>query len=128
LVGHDFADYYSAHPAADFAAQVWTNNALVAAGALVLGIALGLPTLFLLFENAANLGVAAGFMAAGDRLGIFFGLILPHGLLELTAVFIAAGTGLRLGWTVIDPGPRRRADALGQEGRAAITVALGLVG
>jgi uncharacterized membrane protein SpoIIM required for sporulation len=80
-----------------------------------------------LFENAANVGVDAGFMAAGHKLGLFFGLILPHGLLELTAVFIAAGTGLRLGWTVIDPGPRRRADALAEEGRAALTVALGLV-
>jgi uncharacterized membrane protein SpoIIM required for sporulation len=128
LVGHDFADYYSAHPAGDFAARVWTNNALVAAGTLVLGVALGLPTLYLLFVNAANVGVAAGFMAAGHRLGIFFGLILPHGLLELTAVFIAAGTGLRLGWTVVDPGPRRRSEALGEQGRAAITVALGLVG
>jgi uncharacterized membrane protein SpoIIM required for sporulation len=128
LVNHDFAHYYSAHPATDFAAQVWTNNALVSAGALVLGVFLGLPTLYLLFSNAANLGVVAGFMAAGDRLGLFFGLITPHGLLELTAVFVAAGTGLRLGWVVVDPGPRSRADALGQEGRAAITVALGLVG
>jgi uncharacterized membrane protein SpoIIM required for sporulation len=128
LVTHDFANYYSAHPAADFAAHVWTNNALVAAGALVLGVGLGLPTLYLLFANAANVGVVAGFMAAGHRLGLFFGLILPHGLLELTAVFIAAGTGLQLGWTVVDPGPRRRADALGAEGRAAITIALGLVG
>jgi uncharacterized membrane protein SpoIIM required for sporulation len=60
------------------------------------------------------------------RLGVFFGLILPHGLLELTAVFVAAGAGLRLGWTVIDPGPRSRADALAQEGRAAAGMALGL--
>ncbi|OKJ70291.1 hypothetical protein AMK30_25660 [Streptomyces sp. CB02460] len=36
---------------------------------------------------------------------LLVGLILPHGLLELTAVFVAVGTGLRLGWTVIDPGP-----------------------
>jgi uncharacterized membrane protein SpoIIM required for sporulation len=128
LVNHDFADYYSAHPATDFAAQVWTNNAVVSAGALVLGVFLGLPTIYLLFENAANVGVIGGYMGAGHRLGLFFGLLLPHGLLELTAVFIAAGTGLRLGWLVIDPGPRSRAEALGQEGRAAITVALGLVG
>ena len=43
-------------------------------------------------------------MAANDRTGLFFGLILPHGLLELTAVFVACGLGLKLGWTVIDPG------------------------
>jgi uncharacterized membrane protein SpoIIM required for sporulation len=128
LVGHDFEDYYSSHPASHFAAQVWTNNAYVAAASLVLGVFLGLPTLFMLYQNAVNVGVSGGFMFAGHRGALFFGLILPHGLLELTAVFIAAGTGLRLGWTVIDPGPRRRADALAEEGRSAITVAIGLVG
>ncbi|MEE1721594.1 stage II sporulation protein M, partial [Streptomyces sp. JV186] len=60
------------------------------------------------------------------RLDTFLGLLVPHGLLELTAVFGAAGTGLRLGWTVIDPGPRRRRDALAQEVRAALGIALGL--
>ena len=34
----------------------------------------------------------------------FFGLILPHGMLELTAVFIGAGVGLRIGWSLIAPG------------------------
>ncbi|HEU5115522.1 MAG TPA: stage II sporulation protein M, partial [Isosphaeraceae bacterium] len=50
----------------------------------------------------------------------------PHGLLELTAVFVAAGTGLRLGWTLIDPGPRTRRAALAEEGRSAVGMAIGL--
>lgn len=128
LVEHDFKNYYSAHPATDFAARVWTNNALVAAGSLALGVFLGLPTLYLLWANCVNVGVSGGILAANGKLGEFFALILPHGMLELTAVFIAAGTGLRIGWTVIDPGPRRRADALAAEGRPAFAVALGLVG
>jgi uncharacterized membrane protein SpoIIM required for sporulation len=128
LVEHDFKDYYSAHPAADFAAHVWTNNALVAAGTLGLGIFLGIPTLYLLWINSANVGLSGGLMAANGHLAEFFGLILPHGMLELTAVFIAAGTGLRLGWTVVVPGPRKRSDALAEEGRSAFAVALGLVG
>jgi uncharacterized membrane protein SpoIIM required for sporulation len=57
----------------------------------------------------------------------FFALILPHGMLELSAVFLAAATGLRLGWTIIDPGPRRRAVALAEEGRSAVTIALGMI-
>ena len=65
-------------------------------------------------------------MAANDRLGLFFGLILPHGLLELTCVFVAAGAGLRLGWTWIDPGPRTRSRALREEGQAAGALAIGL--
>jgi uncharacterized membrane protein SpoIIM required for sporulation len=128
LVNHDFANYYSAHPAADFAANVWTHNALIAAGTLALGIFLGVPTVYLLWANCVNVGVAGGIMAANGKATEFFALILPHGMLELTAVFIAAGTGLRLGWTLLDPGPRRRADALAEEGRAAFAIALGLVG
>jgi uncharacterized membrane protein SpoIIM required for sporulation len=128
LVEEDFADYYSANPALSFAAQVWTNNAWIAAGCLVLGFFLGLPVVYILWQNALNVGVAAGLMAAHGRLDVFFGLITPHGLLELTAVFVAAGVGLRLGWTVVDPGPRTRVDALAQEGRTAIGVAIGLAG
>jgi len=128
LVEHDFKDYYSAHPAADFAARVWTNNAFLAAEALALGVFVGIPTVYLLWVNCVNVGVSGGVLAANGKLGEFFGLILPHGMLELTAVFIAAGVGLRLGWTIIDPGPRKRADALAREGRSAFAVAIGLAG
>jgi uncharacterized membrane protein SpoIIM required for sporulation len=127
LVNHDFAGYYSAHPAHDFAAQVWTNNVWVSAEVIVGGLMLGTLTLFALFQNTVNVGVIGGYMAAAGKSGLFFGLICPHGILELTAVFVAAGTGLRLGWTIIDPGPRRRADALAEEGRSTVVIALGLV-
>lgn len=127
LVEQDFENYYSENPAGSFAARVWTNNAWIAAMCLVTGVFLGLPVIWVLFQNAANLAASAGLMAAAGRLDIFFGLITPHGLLELTAVFAAAGAGLRLGWTVIDPGPLSRAQALAQRGRAAIGLALGLV-
>lgn len=124
--GGQYETYYSSHPAASFAAQVWTNNAWAAALCLILGVFLGLPVLWILFQNMLNLGVGFGLMSSAGRLDTFFGLILPHGLLELTAVFVAAGTGLRLGWTLIDPGPRTRRSALAEEGRAAIGMAIGL--
>ncbi|MFF9277500.1 stage II sporulation protein M [Streptomyces griseosporeus] len=124
--GGEYETYYSSHPAAAFAAQVWTNNAQAAAMCLVLGVFLGLPVLWILFLNMLNLGVGLGLMSSAGRLDTFLGLLLPHGLLELTAVFVAAGTGLRLGWTVIDPGPRTRRTALAEEGRAAIGMAIGL--
>ncbi|UXY20152.1 stage II sporulation protein M [Streptomyces cynarae] len=124
--GGEYETYYSSHPAAAFAAQVWTNNARAAAMCLVLGIFLGLPVLWILFENMLNLGVGIGLMSSVGRLDTFLGLVLPHGLLELTAVFVAAGTGLRLGWTLVDPGPRTRRTALAEEGRAALGMAIGL--
>ncbi|MER6505210.1 stage II sporulation protein M [Nonomuraea sp. NPDC001636] len=127
LVDHDFADYYSEHPAASFASHVWVNNAWVSAQVIIYAILLGIPIPFILYSNAENVGVSAGLMASRGKLDIFFGLITPHGLLELTGVFLAAAVGLRLGWTVIDPGPRRRLEALAEQGRAVMSVALGLV-
>jgi uncharacterized membrane protein SpoIIM required for sporulation len=124
--GGDYEAYYSSHPAGSFAAQVWVNNAWVAAAALLLGVLLGLPVIYLLWVNAANLAVGVGLMLAAGRGEVFFGLLAPHGLLELTAVFVAAGTGLRLGWTVIDPKGRPRARALAEEGRPIVVVVMGL--
>ncbi|GAC1442050.1 MAG: stage II sporulation protein M [Mycobacteriales bacterium] len=127
LVSHDFKNYYSSAPAQDFTSRVFTNNVYVAAQAILFGVLLGLPVLYVLYRNALNVGVAGGLMAANGRTGEFFALILPHGMLELTAVFVAAGLGLKLGWTVVDPGGRTRATALAEEGRALVVGALGLV-
>ncbi|MFD3944438.1 stage II sporulation protein M [Streptomyces sp. NPDC058579] len=124
--GGQYETYYSSNPAGSFAAQVWTNNAQAAAMCLVLGAFLGIPVIWILFFNMLNVGVAIGLMSAAGRLDIMLGLLLPHGLLELTAVFVAAGTGLKLGWTVIDPGPRTRRAALATQGRAAVGMAIGL--
>lgn len=128
LVDHDFANYYTEHSASSFAFQVWVNNAWVSATALIFGILLGIPTVFVLVLNQVNLGINGGLMFAYGKGDVFFGLILPHGLLELTAVYLACAGGLKLGWTIIDPGPRRRGQALAEEGRAAVSIAIGLVG
>ena len=126
LVNRDFASYYSEHPAASFALQVWVNNSWVAAQCIAFAILLGLPIPYVLFQNAANLGVIAGLMFSADKGDLFLGLITPHGLLELTAVFLAAAVGMRLGWTVIAPGDRPRAQVLAEQGRAVVAAAIGL--
>ena len=127
LVDHDFADYYREHPARSFAAEVWTNNAVVAALAMFLGVTV-IGTLYVLAQNVLNLGVVGGAMLGAGKAGVFFGLIVPHGLLELTAVFVAGGVGLRTGWAWIAPGSLPRGRALAEAGRVAAVVALGLVG
>ena len=129
LVERNFANYYTEHAAGAFAFQVWVNNAWVSAQALIFGILFGIPTLILLLRTSVEqLGIVGGLMAAAGKGDVFLGLVLPHGLLELTAVYLASATGLRLGWTVIDPGPRPRGAALAEEGRAAMSIALGLIG
>lgn len=125
LVDEDFANYYSEDPAQEFALRVWLNNAAIAAAALAIGVLL-IPAVFVLWDNALNLGTVAGIMIGHDKGGVFFGLITPHGLLELTAVFVAAAAGLRLGWAWISPGPRTRIQALAQTGRATVGMAIGL--
>lgn len=126
-LAEDFANYYSSQPAGQFAATVFTNNARVGILAFASGIAFAVPTLAVLGYNALNVGVAAGAFHAADRASLFWGLILPHGLLELSAIFVAAGTGLRLGWALVAPGDRTRADALAEEARRAIVIVIGLV-
>ena len=125
LVDNDFAGYYQESAASHFAARVWTNNAWVAAICVAVGI-LGLPVIYVLFQNVANLALLGSIMIRHDRGDLFFGLILPHGLLELTAVFIAAGVGLRLFWSWVAPGDLTRSQSLAQEGRSAGGVVMGL--
>lgn len=123
----DFESYYSSRPASEFAAQVTTNNIQVGFLAFAGGALLCVPTAALLIYNGANVGVPAGLFAAAGQSGKFFGLILPHGFLELTAVVIAGSAGLRLGWSLIDPGDRPRRDAFAEEGRRSVVLVLGLV-
>jgi uncharacterized membrane protein SpoIIM required for sporulation len=126
-VDQDFAAYYSSQPAAAFATEVYTNNIRVAALAFAGGILVCIPTVYLLVSNGAGVGQAAGLFAAAGQSSKFYGLILPHGLLELTSVIIAGAAGLRLGWAVIDPGDRSRAAAIADEGRRSVVVVLGVI-
>ena len=80
----------------------------LALGTLFSGPLLGLPVIYMLWENTMNLGVDGAYMVAAGRGDVFLTLILPHGMLEMTSFFVAAGVGLKLGWTMIDPGPRTR--------------------
>jgi len=126
-VERDFAEYYSSQPSAQFASYVTTNNIRVSILAFAGGVLACVPTAFVMVSNGANGGAAAGLFAAAGEMPRFWGLILPHGLLELTAVFIAGGAGLKLGWTLIDPGDRPRSAALAAEGRRSVVIVVGLI-
>ncbi|MGY4709814.1 stage II sporulation protein M [Mycolicibacterium sp. CBM1] len=128
LVNHDFASYYSENPAGSFALRVWVNNSWVAAQCIGFSILLGVPIPWVLFQNAANLGVIGGLMMDAGKADVLFGLLIPHGLLEMTAVFLAGAVGMRLGWTVISPGDRPRTQVLAEQGRAVVAAAVGLAG
>jgi uncharacterized membrane protein SpoIIM required for sporulation len=126
LVNHDFTSYYSEHPAGSFFSQVWLNNSWVTAQCIASAILLGIPIPWMLFQNAFNLGANAAFMFDAGKSNAFLILITPHGLLELTAVFLAGAVGMRLGWSVVSPGNRPRGQVLAEGGRAVVSVAIGL--
>jgi len=126
-VGHDFSNYYSMSPSADFASQVYTNNVRVAFIAFAGGIVFGLGTLAELIFNGVNIGFAAGLFYAAHKPAEFWGLVTPHGLVELSSVVLAGAAGLRLGWSLVQPGDQPRSRALAAAGPQAIVLVLGTV-
>ena len=54
-------------------------------------------------------------------------VILPHGALELSAVVVAGGAGLLMGYALWCPGQRTRRRALREEGIRAMQLAAGLI-
>lgn len=112
---------------AGLATSILVNNVQVAFLAYATGIGLGIGTIYLVIRNALLLGALAGAYQAAGRAGVFWSLVLPHGLLELTAICIAAGAGMRMGWSLIDPGERSRGRALTEESRDAGMVVLGVI-
>lgn len=125
LVDKDFVGYYSENPAASFTSQVWTNNAFIAAQCIAFGI-LGFYVPYVLLQNAMNVGLTGGILIGYGRADTFFLYIAPHGLLELTSVFVAGAAGMRVFWAWIAPGARTRGQALAEDGRAMFIIAVGL--
>ncbi len=126
-VRDQFEQYYSDQPHAQFFTKVTVNNILVSFEAFGGGVAFGVFGVLALVANGLNLGAAGAWMITGGSGLRFFGLIAPHGLLELSAICIAAGAGLRLGWMLIAPGDRTRGAAMAQQGRRSITIVIGLM-
>ncbi len=126
-VERDFEAYYSDRAASRFTTEVSVNNVRVSLAAYAGGMLAGLGTVLILVINGLNIGFAAGLFAAAGEHARFWGLILPHGLLELSAVTIAGATGLSLGWAMLVPGDRRRTEAVIVAAQRSLTVILGLI-
>jgi len=110
---------------AALASQIFTNNITVTMLAFGGGLLLGLGTVIVLIQNGVLLGVVAGLSIGAGNGRPFFSLVTAHGVLELSCICVAAAAGLRIGWAIVDPGYRRRGEALREETRAAVEMLLG---
>lgn len=110
-----------------------SHNPMVSVVAGAVGAAsFGILSATLMAATGAQAGVLASAMTKVGKLPFLIVSITPHGVTEISGAAIAAAGGLLLGWSVIDPGRRSRADALRAAGPDAgvmllIGVALTLI-
>src|SRR2546425_11426844 len=102
------------------ASRIVTNNLQVAFGAFAFGITAGVGTAVVLVFNGLFFGAVLGLFANYGLAGWLLTFVAGHGVLELTAIFIAGGAGLLVGRALIAPGDLTRRDALVVAGRHAI--------
>src|SRR5213082_2363919 len=101
------------------ASTIITNNVQVAFFAFAFGITAGIGTLLLLTLNGLFFGAVLGLFANYGLAGWLLTFVAGHGVLELTAIFIAGGAGLLVARGLIAPGDLTRRDALVLAGRRA---------
>ena len=107
--------------------MIMTNNISVSFLAFALGVTFGLGTLYLMLFNGLMVGTLAGLCHTHGLSVPFWSFVLPHGVLELTAIFIAGGAGFLLGGALLFPGDLSRKDALRNRARQAGRLILGCV-
>ncbi len=115
---------FSASQSPLFAVGIILNNIFVGCQLFALGALLGLPAILKLVYTGRMLGTLWGLTWNHHFFRDFNALILTHGVLELSAICIAGGAGLSVGWSLVAPGELPRRDAL----RASAREAFGLLG
>ncbi len=88
------------------------NNVRVAVVLFAGGMTAGALTVYGLATNGAMLGTTFAAVQGYGLAGGLLAFIAGHGVLELSAIFLSGGAGLRLAWAILRPGDRSRRDAL----------------
>src|SRR6185369_11344692 len=80
--------------------------------AFVFGFTYGIGTTIVLFSNGLFIGTVLGLVKVYGMAGKLLAFMAPHGVLELSAIFISGGAGLLISRALLFPGQWRRSDAL----------------
>lgn len=96
------------------------HNTSIALLTFAVGILGGVLSLLLTLYNAVHIGSAIGYLLSSPARDNILSWIPGHGPFELTAIAIAAGAGLRIGFAWIAARGRMRLRALREETRAAM--------
>jgi len=108
------------------ASAITTNNLTVAFTMFATGITV-IGTIWLTLLNGLLLGVVgAATWRAGMALSLW-SFVAPHGVLELPAIFIAAGAGLEIARGLLFPGLLPRRESLTRAGGRASRLLLGTI-
>lgn len=127
LTAEDMSERFRRMPGASMAAGITTNNISVAFNAFALGITGGIGTCYVVLFNGMMVGGMAAHFANHGLSFAFWSYILPHGLLEIFAIVIAAAAGLRLGLSLVMPGSMTRKASLRAGAREAVLLVLGTI-
>ncbi|MCL2839625.1 MAG: stage II sporulation protein M [Defluviitaleaceae bacterium] len=124
----DWGDGGVAWDYAYMTAVIGTNNVRVAFMTFAFGILGGIGTIFILVYNGLIVGALMGFFhQSGADMLIAYSLILPHGVLELMAIFLCGGGGLMIGKGLLIPGDLTRRHALIASAKQAAVLMPGVV-
>jgi len=112
---------------AEISSFIMTNNIREGIIAFAGGITFGAITVFTLLKNGLIIGAILIIFFAESDPWTLLSLLLPHGFVELTAIFVCGGGGLMMGAALIAPGSLRRADAVRLAAGRALTLFAGAV-
>ena len=104
-----------------------TNNIGVSLRAFALGITLGLGTIYVLFYNGALLGALTALVYIYNNSPTrYWSLILPHGVIELAAIYISGAAGLIIAKSLLVPGDHTRWHSLIKGSKSAVSLVMGI--
>ncbi|PYU22981.1 MAG: hypothetical protein DMG32_16960 [Acidobacteria bacterium] len=106
---------------------IMTNNLSVSFATFALGVTAGVGTLWMLSVNGLLFGVVNAACWQAGMSGQLLSFVIPHGVLELPAIFIAGGGGLLIAKGLLFPGTLPRRASLVLEGGRAVRLALGII-